>query len=250
LHFDFFISQPLWKKGWFITAVFLLLLFLLVWIIRFYYKQLLMKKATALEKEQAVEKERTRIATDMHDDFGAALSRIKFLSEKIQLNRNEKDSIQSDLQKISFYSDEMADKMGEIVWALNQRYDSVGDLVSFSRSYASEFLQDKSITLHFFAEGLSERKIHGEWRRNIFLVIKESLNNIVKHAQASEVWLRFEESDILNVSIRDNGIGIDTSHIRPFANGLENMRKRIAGIGGTIEIRKENGTLIQLSVPL
>ncbi len=250
LDFEFLIDQPIWKTTWFIILVIVSTISLLVWIIRSYFKQLLLKKAAALEKEQAVEKERTRIATDMHDDFGAALSRIKFLSEKIQLNRTEKDTIQADLQKISFYSDEMADKMGEIVWALNQRYDSIGDLVSFSRAYASEFLQDKHIVLHFSAEGMSERKIHGEWRRNIFLVIKESLHNIVKHSQATEVWLLFDEKQLLQVTIRDNGIGIDTAHIRPFANGLENMKKRVAGIGGQIEIKRENGTVIHISVPI
>jgi signal transduction histidine kinase len=99
-------------------------------LVRFYYSRKTEKQRLILEKERAVEKERTRIATDMHDDFGAGLSRIKFISEKIKL-KSENESQLNDLSKISDYSDEMAEKMNEIVWALNERYDSLEDLSKF-----------------------------------------------------------------------------------------------------------------------
>ncbi|MEQ1675636.1 MAG: two-component regulator propeller domain-containing protein [Chitinophagaceae bacterium] len=250
---NFTIETPWFKTTWFRVLAALLIALLFWYIFRTYYLQKLQKQKAAAEKIQAVEKERTRIATDMHDDFGASLSRIKFISEKMQLTQSENEGLKTDLSKISDYSDEMAEKMNEIVWALNQRYDSLGDLVSFCRSYASEYLQDKNIKLHFSEGELSENKIQGEVRRNIFLVIKEALHNIVKHAGASEVAVSFrhdEKNQSISVVISDTGKGIDTGNIRPFANGLENMKKRMADINGTFTIENNNGTRITITAPV
>jgi signal transduction histidine kinase len=112
-----------------------------------------------LEKNRAIEKERTRIATDMHDDFGANLSRIKFISEKIKLKSENESQLTKDLTKISDYSDEMAEKMNEIVWALNERYDSLDDLVSFSRAYAAEYLSQHEIQFRFVVACNLQQKV-------------------------------------------------------------------------------------------
>ncbi len=251
--FTFNIKTPLVKTIWFriiMSALFVILAWLLI---RSYYRRKLEKQKTVLEKIQAIEKERTRIATDMHDDFGASLSRIKFISEKMQLTQKDDEALNKDLSKISIYSDEMAEKMNEIVWALNQRYDSIGDLVSFCRSYASEYLQDKNIKLQFNAGELNDKQIQGEIRRNIFLVIKEALNNIVKHSTASEVVITFNtdnDNKNIRVAIADNGKGIDKESIRPFANGLENMKKRMQDINGSFTVENNNGAKITISVPI
>ncbi len=247
---QFTIATP-WQKTWWFKLIVIAAIALLVWyLITSYYTRKLEKQKAVLEKQKAVEQERTRISTDMHDDFGASLSRIKFLSEKLQLYSPGNPSEKNDLEKISLYSDEMAEKMNEIVWALNQRYDSLGDLVSFCRSYSSEYLQDKNIKLRFSSGELSEKKIQGEVRRNIFLVIKEALHNIVKHAHATEVDISFSHDKNLTVIIHDNGKGIDTANIRPFANGLENMKKRMADINGSFSIENKAGTQISISVPV
>lgn len=250
---QFTIATP-WNKTLAFRIALVLVISLLLWlIIRSYYRRRLERAKNLLEKQQAIEKERTRIATDMHDDFGASLSRIKFLSEKLQLLNPTDPGEKIDLEKISLYSDEMAEKMNEIVWALNQRYDSLGDLVSFCRSYASEYLQDKNIKLIFSSAEHGEEKIQGEVRRNIFLVIKEALRNIVKHAAATEVTIRFSREaggKQLVVTIDDNGSGIDINNIRPFANGLENMKKRMADIHGTFSIENRGGTRISMNIPV
>ena len=261
LLYNFTIKNPFWKQWWFITLTVLTAIAIIYLLFNNYYKKQLQKKLVILEKKQAIEKERTRIATDMHDDFGASLSRIKFLSEKLQLHKPDSPAEKTDLGKISIYSDEMSEKLNEIVWALNQRYDSLGDLVSFCRSYASEYLQDKNIKLNFNAGEMNENKIQGEVRRNIFLVIKESLQNIVKHAAATEVTVSFSYDKLVNeirVAIADNGKGIDKETIRPFANGLENMKKRMADINGSFSIENKEarhgdpggrGTQISISAP-
>ncbi|MBS1666610.1 MAG: hypothetical protein JST58_04465 [Bacteroidetes bacterium] len=249
--FSFLVRTP-WFKTWWFTWGAILLMALLVWyIIKSYYAVKLEKEKSNLERKQAIEKERTRIATDMHDDFGANLSRIKFISEKVQVLHQGDQNLKNDLVKISLYSDEMAEKMNEIVWALNQRYDSLEDLISFSRAYAADFLQDKNIELKFTASILSNKKIQGELRRNIFMVIKEALHNIIKHAGAKTASIKFiEEQNILKVLIEDDGKGIDMNNIRPFANGLENIKKRMESVGGQFQVFENKGTVISLEVPL
>jgi signal transduction histidine kinase len=250
LTYHFIISKPYWKNWWFLLSVSLFSICLVWYIVRNYYQRKLANQKAGLEKQKAVEQERTRISTDMHDDFGASLSRIKFLSEKIKFQKQQDENLNADLNKISSYSDEMAEKMNEIVWALNQRYDSLGDLIAFSRSYASEYLSAHNIHLNFTGSDLPDIKINGELRRNIFLVLKESLHNIVKHAHAAAVTIVFNTEKNLLLTISDNGKGIDTNTIRPFANGLENMKKRIASVNGTITFETNSGTTISINIPL
>ncbi len=122
----------------------------------------------------------------MHDDLGAGLSRIKFISQSIRNKKMEDEAIKTELEKITGYSDEMTEKMGEIVWALNEKNDTLADLVAYSRSYAIEYLANHDINCKADTPlGLPGTFIAGEIRRNIFLSVKECLHNIVKHADAS-----------------------------------------------------------------
>jgi signal transduction histidine kinase/ligand-binding sensor domain-containing protein len=244
----FTIQTPWFKTLWFRLLAVAVVSFLVWLIIRAYYLTKLEKEKVVSEKKQAIEQERTRIATDMHDDFGASLSRIKFISEKMQLSKYGDEHLKHDLTKISTYSDEMAEKMNEIVWALNQRYDSLEDLISFSRAYAADYLEHHNIHLLFRDKHIVNKELKGEIRRNIFMMIKESLHNIVKHASATEVLIEFIQGDQLFIRIKDNGKGFAEENIRPFANGLENMKKRLKDIGGSFTIKHEDGTLVEASV--
>ena len=251
LTYSFVIKPPYWQIWWFRSGVGLLVIGLLIIAIRFYYRRKLEKRIMLLEKQQAVEKERTRIATDMHDDLGGGLSRIKFLSQSIQLKTNEQKSIADDVSKIAQYSDEMVDKMGEIVWALNEKNDSLADLLAFTRAYAVEYLSSNNIACDFrMPDAVPEIFISGETRRNIFLSVKEALHNIIKHAAATEVILQIEFDKNLKLIIHDNGKGIDFDHIRRFGNGLSNIQERIKSIGGKATIKNDKGALIQLEVPV
>lgn len=121
MEYSFVITPPWWQTWWFRLAAILALAAAVILSFRFYYRRKLEKKIVLLEKQQAVEKERTRIATDMHDDLGAGLSRIKFLSETIGIKKQQQKPIEEDIEKIREYSHQMIDKMGEIVWALNEK---------------------------------------------------------------------------------------------------------------------------------
>ncbi|HWC54172.1 MAG TPA: ATP-binding protein, partial [Chitinophagaceae bacterium] len=219
--------------------------------VRFYYKRKLEKTKAILEKQQAIEKERTRIATDMHDDLGAGLSRIKFLSETIGIKKQKDEPIEEDISKIRDYSHEMIEKMGEIVWALNEKNDSLSDLLAYTRSYAVGYLSQNGISCTVEApDQLSQDFVSGEFRQNIFLTVKEALHNIVKHSQANHVTLKIKTDTMLEILIQDDGIGFDKKNIRPYSNGLFNMEKRVKEIGGQISITSEKGTIVHISVPL
>jgi signal transduction histidine kinase/ligand-binding sensor domain-containing protein len=249
--YSFVILPPWWQTGWFLASLLCLLAALTIWASRSYTRRRLEIQRIALERKQAIERERTRIATDMHDDLGAGLSRIKFLSETIGIKKLQQLPIEEEIMGIREYSHEMIDKMGEIVWALNEKNDSLSDLLSYTRSYAVEYLMEAGIHCKVETPGdFPSRFVSGEFRRNVYLTIKEALHNIVKHARSEHVRIRMEINLNLTITIQDDGIGFDINKIRPFSNGLHNMQKRIRDIGGTLLILQGTGTTLQLSVPL
>jgi signal transduction histidine kinase len=229
------------------------LLGFLIWIIiKWYLGIRIHAQQREFEKQQAIEKERTRIATDMHDDLGAGLSSIRFISEKVK-----RDSVSNvtkvDIDKILISSTELIDKMNEIVWAMNEKNDSLGDLLFYIRSYAMEYCEENGIQCGFeLPDDIPDIFVSGEIRRNVFLTIKESLHNVVKHSEATRVDIEFQNTSGLYVVIRDNGKGIGSTEIKKgtSGNGLKNMRKRIESIGGNFRIYNRQGMVIEISVPL
>jgi signal transduction histidine kinase len=250
ISYKFSITPAWWQTWWFRSIMGLLIIGLLITGFRFYYRRKLEKQMAILEKQQAVEKERTRIATDMHDDLGAALSRIKFLSENIKVNKGKNEAMEKDIDKISAYADEMAAKMGEIVWALNEKNDTVADLVAFTRSYVLEYLSGQNIRCELNTPlELPSTFITGEMRQHIFLSVKECLHNIVKHAAASQVYFSVKLNGKIEIIIHDNGKGINLSTMRPFSNGVQNIQKRMNEIHGKVVFINEEGTKVIMSIP-
>lgn len=152
----------------------------------------------------------------------------------------------------------MIDKMGEIVWALNKHNDTLSDLLSYTRAYTVEYLSQNGIQCVVEApEQFPSQNVAGDFRRNIYLTVKEALHNIVKHSQATRVNISMVTPYNtvgarcnLVITIADNGTGFDEKKIRPFSNGLNNMRKRMESVGGELRIKNENGTSVVLSVPM
>ena len=145
----------------------------------------------------------------------------------------------------------MVDKMNEIVWALNEKNDTLESMVSYIRAFAVEYLSANNLQCHFtLPDELPDRIIKGETRRNIFLSVKESLHNIVKHAEATEVLLTIDITPDIVIHIKDNGKGINLETIKPFSNGIMNINKRMKDTGGTVDFKNEKGTTVMLKVPL
>jgi signal transduction histidine kinase/ligand-binding sensor domain-containing protein len=249
--YSFTILPPWWLTWWFKSLVALVIIGLAFLGIKFYINRKLELQRVMLGKKQAIEKERTRIATDMHDDLGAGLSQIKFLSEAIGMKRQKHLPIEEEVSSIRSFSDEMIDKMGEIVWALNEKNDTLNDLLSYTRSYAVEYLEQNGIKCHVDEpDNIPQLNVNSEFRRNIYLTVKESLHNIVKHAQASEVFMQIEIGKWLMIKISDNGIGLNNSTPGEFGNGLISMRNRMIELGGSFEIVSKDGTEVTIKAPI
>jgi signal transduction histidine kinase len=143
--------------------------------------------------------------------------------------------------------------LDEIVWAVNPRNDTLPDLLDFAGQYAVNFLQTAGIRCRIdFPEVPPERDVSSEVRHELFLAVKEALHNVVKHSQASEVWLRATITDkLLILVIEDNGRGFEKVTEASQADGVRNMRKRLSGIGGSCAVagRPGKGVSIQFEVP-
>jgi signal transduction histidine kinase len=121
--------------------------------------------------------------------------------------------------------------------------DTVENLIAYIRSYAVEFFENTSIDCIFsMPASIPPREISGEKRRNIFLSVKEALNNVLKHSQSSAVRINVTVQDRMTIEIQDDGIGIDLEKLRKFGNGLNNMKKRMASINGEFNVENHKGT--------
>jgi signal transduction histidine kinase len=249
--YTFTIHPPWWQTWWFRITALLSIIGLLIVGTRLYYRRKLERQKARLEKQQAVEQERTRIATDIHDDLGSGLSRIRYLGEMVKLKTIQRQNVLPDIEKISAFSDEMVDKMNEIVWALNEKNDSLEAIIAYTRSFAAEYLSNNNIQCKaVLPDEIPAFIVKGETRRNIFLSVKECLHNVVKHAGASEVLISISASKNLVILIHDNGKGIEWDKIRQFSNGMMNIKKRMKDAGGTVDFKNEEGTKVELSIPL
>jgi len=198
-----------------------------------------------LEKQVAVlaakQDERNRISADMHDELGSGVTAIRLMSEIVKSKMKEQTL--PEIEKISHSANELLNKMNTIIWTMTSSNDSVENLVAYIRSYAVEFFENTSIDCYFnMPAEVPHHEISGEKRRNIFLSIKESLNNALKHSQASAIRINVSVNDQLIIEIFDNGVGINMEKLRKFGNGLNNMKKRMASIEGEFFIENKEGT--------
>jgi signal transduction histidine kinase len=246
-----FVGQPLyWQTVPFRTLMGVIGILLLYGLISSYIRRRLQLQQAAFEREKAVEKERSRISAELHDDIGGGLTAIRLMSEML-VESNTDDREKSYASRISSSANELVQKMNEIVWALNLSNDNLQSLVAYTREFTMSYLDDFGIQCHIdIPDAIPDIPVTGRNRRDIFLLVKESLNNIVKHAQASEVLLSLRFGRELQISIRDNGHGFDPSAVRRGANGLNNMRKRVRRLRARMDIRSNQGTSVQFDIPL
>jgi len=154
-----------------------------------------------------------------------------------------KDQTLPEIEKISNSANELLTKMNTIIWTMTSSNDSVENLIAYIRSYAVEFFENTNIDCFFTMPAtIPHHDISGEKRRNIFLSVKEALNNVLKHSQSTIVRVNVAVSDRLTIEIQDDGVGINLEKLRKFGNGLNNMKKRMASIDGEFNIENSQGT--------
>ncbi len=252
---------PLWHQRPEVRAAMALAVAaLLVHLARAWSHRRLQIRLTSLEREHAVERERARISRDIHDDLGSSLTRIGMLSE-IAL-RSDAAKSQNALGRINATVKELARSMDEIVWAVNPKFDDIESLVYYVSNFAQRFLGLADIRCRLDApESLPSIPLSSQSRHNLFVCCKEALNNVVKHAGATEVLIAIAATDgRLEIAVQDNGRGLgDATHtdsetsINGHGNGLGNMRKRMSEIGGSVALRRSetpSGLAVVFSISL
>ncbi|MFZ1788566.1 MAG: histidine kinase [Saprospiraceae bacterium] len=257
----------MYEKGdityWIVLASFvmpILLSIVLIWFFHAFQKKKnqneldlvnaqLREQTLLLEKQQALQNERTRIAGEMHDDLGGGLTNIKFLSQRVIKKMDDVEQ-KVQVQKIMDHAQSLVSNMSEIIWAMNAGFDTLDNLIAYSRRYAKEFLTDHGIELQFKVIGISEGiSMSGENRRNVFLVIKEALHNTIKHAEARHFTMEYHIGSTIHLLLQDDGNGLP-DQININGNGLENIRKRVIDLGGTITFDGSKGMTIQMKLPI
>jgi len=213
-----------------------------------------------LEQQHAIEKDRARIAKDIHDDIGAGLTQITLLSE---LGRREPKQAGAQLERISDAARDMTRAMDEIVWAVDPQRDTLVSLIDYISAYSEDFLRAAGIRCRMdFPAAVPATPIDAELRYNLFLALKESLNNIVKHAAATEVWLRLSlAAGTFTLAVEDNGHGFEVSNgakggvsIERLSSGmgLPNLKKRLEAVGGRCLMQSSpgKGTRVEMTIHL
>jgi two-component system sensor histidine kinase ChiS len=241
------ITPPYWATWWFRGFAFVAMLVIVGGTIRYLEKRKLMRRIQQLEQERAVEHERARISQDMYDEVGSSLSEISILSE---LARTKPEEAGTYIQDISERAAELIDSVSEIVWAMNPRNDTLDTLVAHIRRNAVKYLGLANISCRFAVPGdIPAHPLHAELRRNLSLVVKEALHNIVKHSAATEVSISVGYvKDKLEILVADNGKGFVVQERQGTGNGLKNMQKRISDVGGMLSIESMPGRGTRLAI--
>jgi signal transduction histidine kinase len=206
------------------------------------------------ERRHAIEQERARVAHDLHDDLGAGLMELNMLSSLVKsptTSAGEKDCYLDDLTETAR---RLVTSLDEIVWAVNPRNDTIASLASYFGAYAERLLNLASVSCGLdVAEDLPDHPLDTKFRQQIFMAFKEALNNVVRHARATQVWLRINVREgWLTVELADNGQGFDLNERRSGDDGLDNIRERLKSLGGEcdIESHPQQGTTLRLCAPL
>ena len=200
-----------------------------------------------------LERVRTRIATDLHDDIGSSLSQVSVLSEVVNRRVGDEPSVSEALSMMATLSRDLVDSMNDIVWAINPRRDRLSDLTQRMRRFCSDVFTAREIEFEFRAPDAQQNiQLGADVRREVYLIFKESVNNIARHSGCTraEIDISFKH-DSLDLRLCDNGCGFDPNEMSD-GNGLANMRQRAQRLGAVSSIHSEAGcgTTVSLSVPL
>jgi signal transduction histidine kinase/ligand-binding sensor domain-containing protein len=257
----FTILPPVWRRWWFLTLSGMLFLFLVGLVVRFRTSRLRERRQAEAALRQArderlieLEQVRKRIATDLHDDVGSSLTQISLLSEVVQQRLNGQETALSEpLSLITRLSGELVDSMSDIVWAINPNKDHLSDLSQRMRHFASDVLTARQIELRFRApEEEQDIKVGANVRRELFLIFKEGINNMVRHSGCSKAEVEFRaDEERLRLVMSDNGKGFNLAQ-KSRGHGLLSMQERCKALGGelTIDSQPAGGTTISLMIPL
>ena len=254
----FVIPIPFWRGPWALSFGGITTAALGVGIVRLVSHRRLRGRLRSLEQQRAMERERMRIAQNMHDEIGSKLTKISYLSERANVELRGAGKAEEKIHSIATTSRELLKALDEIVWAVNPQNDSLEHLAAYLCQYAREYFENTTVECDVRMQSeLPHVEMSAEIRHNLFLAFEESLNNVLKHSKASRLSIDIStDSNCLHIKIRDNGCGFEqaAAHTGKVTggNGLHNLRQRLLSAGGECRIESAPGcgTCISLSVPL
>lgn len=231
------IAPPFWQRWWFRGAGIVALL------MGFYSIHLY-----RIQRVREIERLRTRIASDLHDDIGSALTRISVHSQQIMAQK-ELETIMQSTGKINELSRDTISTMSDIVWSIDARNDTLSDFLSRMQDLTHNLLSEKEIDVSFRHHGMEGRRpVRVEVRQNLYYIFKEAIHNISKHSGATRVEIRIDNRDsAFQMEIADNGRGFDPADVKG-GNGLRNMKMRADRIGASLELSQRRGCVIKLKM--
>jgi len=252
--FAFEVEAWYWQRPWFYVVLALVLAVLVFWVARWLMSHRYKLQMAILKREEALNHERARISRDIHDDLGNGLSVVATLSE-LAHSDVEKGSVHKRLDQIYDVANELARNVDEIVWAVNPVNDGWEPFISYFEQYTEYFLGNSSLRFHFVRPAdLYDMKVASKTRHHLLLAVRESIGNILKHAEAKQVSIVMSITNkILEIKVTDDGVGFDTDKDAGVGhNGLKNMCKRMKEIDGSLllESRIGEGTTLTFTVEL
>jgi len=245
------VTPQFWQARWFAPVVAVLVASLVGGVIVWRTRSKLRQRMEHLEMGHALERERARIARDIHDDLGTNLTEILMISETESV---EPGDAGRRLRRIGGKTRSLIQALDEIVWAVGPANDNLPKLADYLCAVSEELCESAGVRCwHDVPAGLPWLPLSVDYRHQVFLAVKEALNNALKHAQATEIWLRIElVGGRLRLEVRDNGRGFVVGGGGKCGNGLANMRERVGAVAGSLEIRSEpeSGTTVVFDLPL
>jgi signal transduction histidine kinase len=250
--FEDFIQPRFWQRKSFMGLIMGGLLVVVAITVRISERRRAQRQIRELEQDRAVAAERARIARDIHDELGASLTKICKLAEMMDQHHETQDHANTLSKTISGTARNTIQTMDEIVWAVNPKNDTLKEMADYLVFFTEDFLHPSGISCRLDVPlNLPDIPVTAEVRHNLYMVVKEALNNAVKHAAANQIRFGLEyTANRLTVEIADNGQGFHPDKITVVGNGLENMRRRISAIGGKFHLQSEpgSGTTVRLQV--
>ena len=243
-----------WQTNWFIASIAAVMAGGGVWAVRRTTVRRLSRRLQRVREEHAIERERARIAQDIHDELGANLTTIGLLADMGSRHKQDPAAVTRELNQISQTARESVAAMDAIVWALNPRNDSLDHFANYVAQFTRDFFRPTDLRTRLeIPVDLPAQPLPMETRHQLFLIVKESFNNIIRHAKASEVHVELGSNNgVLRLVIADDGKGLSRDAVGEGHDGLANLRERIERLDGKLTIGSHagKGTKLEFVVPL
>ena len=246
-----FVPQPLWKRPWFLGTMLVFVTAVLAGGGRYVAWRRMQREMTRLKNQQALERERLRIANDIHDDLGARVTQISMASAMLLGDTTLSDKSRTEVDQIRQMSRDLISALYETVWVVNPDYDNLDALGNYLCQMVNQLCKQTTFHCRLHVSELSgEIQVSSQMRHNISMAVKEAVHNAIKHSGVAEAALHISfQNHLLSILIQDQGCGFPP-RAHPAGHGLTNMERRMKDIGGSCSVASQpgGGTTVQLKL--